>query len=297
VNLKCIIGIHYWKGCSCTKCKTVRKKGHDFSKDCEKCSICGESARKIITSCPDCGEEYSNWVAYPYCQKCKKYIFHDGSSNCEICSKCGMTLNKNHNWNKNCEKCSVCGTTRENQHHWDGCKCIQCGIVRDEKHDWSANCEHCSKCKAIRNNYHTMVYKNHCSYVCSVCGFVKSVHFFNKCHCKDYAFVNYLTENVIEDRYLGAIKATLESLKVLKNNNETDYFQFNINEVQNIYLLKNILHLHYSESIIYAIDFSIKNKKANYYTENHENLNTLNNSKLYLTIKRISKETYIIVKK
>ncbi len=142
-----------------------------------------------------------------------------------------------------------------------------------------------------------MVYKNHCSYVCSVCGFVKSVHFFNKCHCKDYAFVNYLTENVIEDRYLGAIKATLESLKVLKNNNETDYFQFNINEVQNIYLLKNILHLHYSESIIYAIDFSIKNKKANYYTENHENLNTLNNSKLYLTIKRISKETYIIVKK
>ena len=142
-----------------------------------------------------------------------------------------------------------------------------------------------------------MVYKNHCSYECSVCGFVKSVHFFNKCYCKNFAFVNSLTENTIEDKYISTIKTTLESLKILKNNNETEYFQFNIDEVQNIYLLKNILYLPSSGSSMYTIDFSIKNKKVNNYTENYGNINVLNNSELYLTIKRISKETYILIKK
>lgn len=297
MNLKCIFGIHTWEGCSCSKCKVVRNKEHDFSADCEHCSRCGISARSIITACPDCGDNYRDWVVHPYCQKCKKFIFHDGSENCEVCSKCHTILSETHKWEKNCEKCSVCGTVRENQHNWDGCKCIKCNATRNEMHDWSENCESCSKCMTIRHNYHKMVYKQLCSFECAVCGFIKSVHFFNKCYCPDFAFIHSGTDKRIEERDLTIIKSTLESREIIKNNNEAEYLQFNINDLAKFPLLSNIINLPASGISMYSIDFSVKIKKSIHITESDGNYYTSKDDKLNLSIKRISKDTYILLKK
>ena len=41
MNLKCVIGLHEWAGCTCGKCGRTRDQGHDWSKDCETCAKCG----------------------------------------------------------------------------------------------------------------------------------------------------------------------------------------------------------------------------------------------------------------
>jgi hypothetical protein len=42
VITKCSLNDHQWLGCKCTVCGKTRDEGHDWSKDCEICSICGK---------------------------------------------------------------------------------------------------------------------------------------------------------------------------------------------------------------------------------------------------------------
>ena len=42
VNVKCLFGSHRWRGCKCDACGKTRDQQHDWSKDCEECSICGK---------------------------------------------------------------------------------------------------------------------------------------------------------------------------------------------------------------------------------------------------------------
>lgn len=77
--LSCLIGFHQWNGCICSKCQRSRDEGHDWSKDCEKCSQCGATRQNV-----------HQW---------------DGCK----CSKCGKTRDEGHDWSNNNGKCSKCG--------------------------------------------------------------------------------------------------------------------------------------------------------------------------------------------
>jgi ankyrin repeat protein len=48
MNLKCLLGGHTWNGCLCTRCKLIRENAHDWSRDSEKCAICGKKADSNI---------------------------------------------------------------------------------------------------------------------------------------------------------------------------------------------------------------------------------------------------------
>ncbi len=43
--ISCILGFHNWDGCKCSRCSKTRDDGHDWSKDCKKCSRCGITRR------------------------------------------------------------------------------------------------------------------------------------------------------------------------------------------------------------------------------------------------------------
>jgi len=142
MNLKCLLGIHEWNGCKCTRCGTMRDKGHHW--DGCICSKCG----KIRHSDHD-------WRAD--CEKCARcgtirLHAHDYSTDCEKCSKCHNTSMDKHDWSKNCEHCSKCDQVRDESHQWDGCKCARCGQVRDESHQWDG-CK-CARCGQFRDEGH-----------------------------------------------------------------------------------------------------------------------------------------------
>lgn len=42
MSFKCIIGIHTWDGCKCSKCGKTRDEQHDRTEDCEINSKCGK---------------------------------------------------------------------------------------------------------------------------------------------------------------------------------------------------------------------------------------------------------------
>ena len=168
MNLLCWLRLHKWnafnicsrccrakheignKGlcrfCGCTEGSIMdwacnsRIINHDWSKDCQKCAICG-----LVR------DNAHNW-----------------SGNCEKCSQCGKTKEDTHDWSKDCEKCAKCGTERANSHNWNececmvchkdrhkwnGCKCINCGKSRDT-HDWSGDCEKCAVCSKTLPDAH-----------------------------------------------------------------------------------------------------------------------------------------------
>lgn len=87
MNLKCMIGSHQWYGCTCTTCGKTREEGHDWSKDCEKCTRCG-----AIRNMPH------NWegCACVVCGRSRDYesmrdsdhVWGDGGR----CKKCGKML-------------------------------------------------------------------------------------------------------------------------------------------------------------------------------------------------------------
>src|ERR1035438_7791905 len=124
MKLKCALGSHNWQGCKCSRCGKARDEGHDWSKGCEKCAVCGATRTSAI-----------NW------QGCK-------------CSRCGRSRDEGHDWSKGCEKCAVCGATRTSAHNWQGCKCSRCSKTRNEGHDWSKDCENCVQCGATRASAH-----------------------------------------------------------------------------------------------------------------------------------------------
>jgi hypothetical protein len=53
MNISCILGSHKWAGCKCSACGKIRDEGHDWSKDCEKCTKCG-ATRKNAHKWSDC---------------------------------------------------------------------------------------------------------------------------------------------------------------------------------------------------------------------------------------------------
>lgn len=114
MGLACAFGFHQWDGCKCTKCGKTRDEGHDWSKDCEKCSRCG--AIKV------------NAHQWDGC-RCTKCVAenHDWSKDCEKCFKCGKTRDGGHDWSRNCEYCSKCDKHMPNAHQWEDYKCIKCG--------------------------------------------------------------------------------------------------------------------------------------------------------------------------
>lgn len=81
MNIKCVIGKHKWKGCTCSLCGKMRGEQHDWN-GC-KCRICG-SIRNDAHSwdgckCRICGTERHLW------QGCK-------------CEKCGAVRDDGHDW-------------------------------------------------------------------------------------------------------------------------------------------------------------------------------------------------------
>jgi len=109
MSLKCLVGIHEWVGCKCSRCGRTRDEGHDWSKDCEKCTRCG--ADRASTH---------KW------EGCK-------------CAQCGQTRDEGHDWSKDCEKCAKCAKTRRDGHDWsvDPGKCGGCGKIRFSASDTS----------------------------------------------------------------------------------------------------------------------------------------------------------------
>jgi len=94
MNISCLFG-HKWKGCKCIKCGKKRDENHDWSKNCEECSVCGQKSSNI-----------HNLI------------------NCK-CTKCGKTQ---HSWSKDdCGKCTVCGGIRSGSHKWNDNVCSICG--------------------------------------------------------------------------------------------------------------------------------------------------------------------------
>jgi hypothetical protein len=93
MSLKCLVGIHAWAGCKCSKCGKIRDEGHDWAADCEKCAKCGKA-----------GSGAHAWTG------CK-------------CSKCKKTRDEGHEWH-GC-KCSKCGSYKK--HEWQGFSCSRCG--------------------------------------------------------------------------------------------------------------------------------------------------------------------------
>lgn len=67
--LKCKIGLHSWDGCKCTECEKIRNKQHDWSKDFDKCFVCGGTKMttievKILNKSLSLIESISRWVQF-----------------------------------------------------------------------------------------------------------------------------------------------------------------------------------------------------------------------------------------
>ncbi len=81
MNLKCLLGIHEWSSCKCSKCGKTRDESHDWAADCEKCAKCSKTRS---------GEHI--W------------------SGCK-CSKCAKTRNEGHDWGDRLGPCKSCGAS------------------------------------------------------------------------------------------------------------------------------------------------------------------------------------------
>jgi hypothetical protein len=80
MGLMCLIGKHKWDGCKCLVCGKTRNEGHDWKKDCQKCSRCGMERRDAHKwngcKCSVCGktrDEGHDWEGCK-CRKCAKVI-------------------------------------------------------------------------------------------------------------------------------------------------------------------------------------------------------------------------------
>jgi hypothetical protein len=140
MRFRCLLGMHNWTGCKCSRCGKVRDEGHDWSKDCEKCCRCGMTQTHAhrwgenCEQCSECGARRKNAHEWKGCK----------------CPRCGTIRDEEHDWNADCSRCSRCGKTRTDAHTWNGCRCSVCRTARDEGHDWSNDCNKCARCGKIR---------------------------------------------------------------------------------------------------------------------------------------------------
>jgi uncharacterized protein (TIGR02145 family) len=98
MNAACLFGSHTWNGCKCLKCGKTRDESHNWSNDCETCSICG-----------------------------RKWTDHHKWDGC-VCTVCKKTRDEFHNWEKDCETCSRCGKKRVDAHIFVDGFCKVCGF-------------------------------------------------------------------------------------------------------------------------------------------------------------------------
>ena len=105
MGLACSLGSHSWNGCICTKCGKTRDEGHDWAKDCEKCSRCNKTRSNV-----------HNW---------------DGCK----CTKCAQVREKGHQY-VGC-KCARCGRIRDDMHSWLGDTCQVCGSPKSAAQLWA----------------------------------------------------------------------------------------------------------------------------------------------------------------
>ncbi|MBK7214980.1 MAG: hypothetical protein IPH88_17160 [Bacteroidales bacterium] len=77
----CKLGIHKWNGCTCKNCGKYRNKYHNFSDDCEKCSVCGKEI-----------SESHAWNGCK-CKKCNKTRDSEHKTNGgSTCLNCGKSV-------------------------------------------------------------------------------------------------------------------------------------------------------------------------------------------------------------
>ena len=195
MSLRCMIGLHKWVGCKCTRCNTTRDEAHDWAEDCEECSVCGTTrpqAHRWAEDCEECSvcgttrPQAHRWLQD--CEECSRCgttrpQAHDWAEDCEKCSVCLTTRPQAHHWAEDCEKCSVCGTTRSQAHDWaEDCRaCSLCGMTRDHEHDWSQGCGKCSRCRQTPSQAHD--WAEDCE-KCAVCGTTRdNAHSWDRCTC------------------------------------------------------------------------------------------------------------------
>jgi hypothetical protein len=195
MNIRCCLGIHSWNGCRCSRCGAIRDKGHDWSKNCERCRTCSKarpnhhkwtgckcSTCGILRNaehhwegcrCSTCGikRDEGHRLEHCFCTICGK-LRHtwDGCK----CLSCGETRTTDHRW-RNC-KCEICGTNRGTDHSWENCKCSTCGSTRDSDHLWEG-CR-CRLCGTSRDAEHRIV-----ACRCTICESVR--HTWRNGTCKE----------------------------------------------------------------------------------------------------------------
>ena len=142
-SFKCKMGLHSWNGCKCTECDKIRDEQHLWE-GC-KCSGCNkvrdEKHEVKDCKCVKCGKEEHDFSID--CEKCSicgkiKVGQHDWSNDCEKCSICGSIGTEHHDWTIDCEKCSKCSKVRTNAHKWDGYKCSNCKQITKPSVDWKS---------------------------------------------------------------------------------------------------------------------------------------------------------------
>jgi hypothetical protein len=79
MSFKCKIGLHTWDECKCAECGKFRNEQHDWSIDCEKCSVCGKTRKNQHNwnncKCITCGKENHSWHPDSEgCIRCGKII-------------------------------------------------------------------------------------------------------------------------------------------------------------------------------------------------------------------------------
>ena len=184
--MACLFG-HKWNGCKCVRCGVTRDKQHDWN-GCI-CKICGKTSDNHIWNDTE-GSRYAHMTGLAGTQAgCKcivcgkirdfRYVQWNGGRKEVDCH----TYENSTNANK--KICSVCGKGRnlcsEGIHQYEKdvktCKgkCIGCGKYDDQR------------------DYHSYNQVDPCTFVCSVCGYVKKQHTFTRDEGSPdkYEFVTY----------------------------------------------------------------------------------------------------------
>ena len=79
MGIMCLLGLHRWQGCKCSACGKTRDKGHDWTRDCERCEACGTTRAEAHVwngcRCSACGmgrDEGHQWIRDRKCPGCQQ---------------------------------------------------------------------------------------------------------------------------------------------------------------------------------------------------------------------------------
>ena len=140
-----------------------------------------------------------------------------------------------------------------------------------------------------------MIHKHGCLYVCSFCGIKESIHYFGQCSCEEFLFVKSNGNEVLGQVDLMLIRSKLESLHVINNNSEIEYLYFQIKDIPQISILRNIKNLTFPQLSLYSIQFSISVSKKIVFFNNDTEKQQSTETDCKLLIKRVSKDSYMMI--